>query len=270
MVDCGEGAQLSMRRAGVKFTRLHHIFISHLHGDHILGLPGLLSSLMLIDYTGEMHVYMLPEGIDVIKRVLDTFAHTPTYTLVFHPISTGKHVIYEDDSLTVETFSLCHLVPAVGFIFREKPKKRHLKGDMVEFHQVPIRLRESLKLGADFVKEDGTVIPNRALTTDPNPSRSYAYCSDTMYNPGVVQAVSGVDTLFHEATYGDDKADKAAMRGHSTARDAGKAAAEAKVGKLVIGHFSKSYNGMERMLLEQAKEEFDNTLLANEGLEFEV
>lgn len=266
MVDCGEGAQLSVRRAGIKMGRLRHIFISHLHGDHILGLTGLLASLALHEFGGTMHVYMMPEGIEVIKQSLKVFAHEPDYELVFHPLTVGHDIIFENDAIQVETFPLYHGVPAVGFIFREKEKKRPLRGDVVEHYKVPVSLRAGLKDGNDFVTEDGRVIPNAWLTMDPPAPVSYAYASDTRYDKRVVEAVKGVDVLFHEATYADDKATNAKERGHSTARQAGQAAREANVGKLIIGHFSKAYNSDESPLLEQAREEFPNTTLAYEGL----
>lgn len=270
MVDCGEGAQLGMRKVGLKFSRLRCIFISHLHGDHVLGMPGLLSTLALHDFNGVVHVYMMQKGIDVIKDALSVFSHEPQYTLVFHPIESEKAVIYEDDALTVETFPMPHTTPAVGFIFREKPKPRPLRADMLEFYTVPIRDRAALKLGADFVTAEGKIVDNKWLTKEPEPSRSYAYASDTMKSQAVTKAVAGVDTLFHEATYADDKAASAHERGHSTARQAGLCAARAQVGKLVIGHFSKQYAADESILLKEAREEFPNTILAYEGLVFDV
>ncbi|MCM1452831.1 MAG: MBL fold metallo-hydrolase, partial [Clostridium sp.] len=218
MIDCGEGAQLGMRKAGLKFTRLKSIFISHLHGDHALGMPGLLSTLTLHDFNGELHVYMMQKGIDTVKMCLDTFAHAPQYTLVFHPIEMEHKVIYEDEALTVETFPMPHTTPAVGFIFREKARPRTLRAEMLEFYNVPIRERQALKDGADFVDAAGNVIENKWLTLDPPPARSYAYASDTMKSQAVARAVARVDTLYHEATYGDDKASVARERGHSTAR----------------------------------------------------
>lgn len=270
MVDCGEGAQLSLRRAGIKFGRLRHIFISHLHGDHVLGLPGFLSSLSLHDFSGEMHVYMMPQGIEVMKQIMSVFSHTPGYTLVFHALDNAERVIYDDDSLTVSTFPLDHGVPAVGFLFREKPRMRHLKGDMVEFYKVPVSERHNIKAGADFVTDDGRVIPNAWLTTDPEPAVSYAYASDTAYSHKVAEAVKGVDTLYHEATYANDSADKAARRKHSTAEQAAMIAKEAGARQLVIGHFSKMYNSDESPLLAEACAVFPNTIKACEGLKIQV
>lgn len=271
MVDCGEGAQLSLQRAGIGLSRLRRIFISHLHGDHVLGLPGLLSSLALHEFGGQIHVHIHRLGIDVIKRTLEVFAHEPDYELVFHPLPSGTEVIYEDDALSVTAFPLAHGIPASGFIFREKPKPRRLKADMVEFFNVPIRDRAAIKQGADFISDDGAVIENARLTDDPPHSASYAYASDTVFAPKVAEAVRGVDCLYHEATYGDDRADKARLRGHSTARQAGKAAAIAGAKSLVLGHFSKSYHGNEEKLLRQAAEEYAGPImLAREGLRFQV
>lgn len=269
MIDCGEGAQLQMRRLGVNFSNLRHIFISHLHGDHVLGLPGLLSTMGLQDVGGQIHVYTLAEGIAWLKEFMRISRHHASADIVFHPIERGRALVYEDDALTVETLPLHHGVPTVGYIMREKPKLRKIKGDMVEFHGVPYYKRPELKAGADFVKPDGTLIPNAMLTVDPDPSRSYAYCSDTSFAASVIDDVRGVDTLYHESTYADDKAARAKERGHSTARQAGIVAREAGVGKLIIGHYSKSYRD-ESMLLEQAREEFANTVAANEGLTFDI
>lgn len=265
MVDCGEGAQLQLRRMRLKFSALRHFFISHLHGDHILGLPGLLSTLSLHDVTGEMHFYTFPEGIAWLKEFLRISFHQSTLDVVFHPLEPVHQVVYSDDHLTVEAFPLRHRVPCVGYKFVEKPKPRKIRGDMMEFFNVPVYQRPAIKMGADFVKPDGEIVLNSRLTLDPDPSRSYAYCSDTIMHPSVIEAVRGVDTLYHEATYADDKAASAKERGHSTARQAGIVAREAQVGKLIIGHFSKSYTD-ESLHLAQARQEFPNVVAANEGM----
>lgn len=270
MVDCGEGAQLSLRRAGLSPARLRHIFISHLHGDHVFGLPGLLASLALNDFKGEIHVHMHPLGIPVIQEALRIFAHEPEYELVFHPLDMKPAIVYEDDALTVSTFPLSHGIPSVGFLFREKPKARPLRADMLEFYNIPISQRNGIKLGADFVTEDGEVIPNKWLTTDPPAPASYAYASDTVPSAKVIEAVKGVGLLYHEATYADDRADKAKQRNHSTARQAARVAAQAQAGQLLLGHFSKAYGKCEHLLLEQAQEEFPNTILAHEGMTIKV
>lgn len=212
-----------------------------------------------------MHVYCFPEGIELLKNIIETTTHGLSYEIVYHSLSVERVVVYEDEHLTVETFPLFHYMPAVGFLFKEKPRLRRLRGDMLEYYQVPVYKRAALKEGADFVKDDGTVVPNAALTLDPPASRSYAYCSDTMRDTRVADAVRGVTTLYHEATYGDDKAPLARERGHSTARQAGEMAQMAGAQRLVIGHYSQSYTD-SAPLLEQAREVMPNTIAADEGL----
>lgn len=269
MVDCGECAQLQMRRMRLRFSHLRHIFISHLHGDHFLGLPGLLSTLSLHECTGEVHVYMFAEGIELMRRMMKMLVHEPTVRIIYHEVDPAGGVLLDTDALTVEAFPLYHRVRCVGYIFREKPRPRPLRADMLEFFGVPVRERAAIKAGADFVCPDGRVIENARLTTDPGPSLSYAYCSDTVFDPRVAAAVAGVSTIYHEATYTDEFEDLAAPRGHSTARQAGKTAAAAGARKLILGHFSKKYPD-ENTHLAQAREEFPNTIVAAEGMKIDI
>jgi len=269
MIDCGEGAQLEFRHQSLKFSRLSHIFISHMHGDHFLGLPGLLSTMALHDKEGEVTVHIHPEGAQLLRQIMNVLCRETSYTLSYDIIEPGSsRVLYEDNSLTVETFPLYHRVPCSGFIFREKTPRRPLRADMLEFYDVPVAARRAIASGADFTAADGRVIPNAWLTSDPEPPVSYAYCSDTMRDARVAEAVAGVSTLYHEATYDDAQAHKASPRGHSTARDAAVTARDAHVRRLVIGHYSKSITD-ESMLVSQAAEEFAGEILAaNEGLVF--
>lgn len=269
MIDCGEGAQLSMRRWKLKFSRLNHIFISHLHGDHLLGLPGLLSTLSLQGKTGTLTIHLFKEGIELLKPVVDYLCREPSYEIVWHEVDPDGGTVYEDHSLTVEAFPLYHRVPCVGYRFVEKEKLRHLRGDMVDFHQIPVRDLQGIKEGKDWVKPDGTVVPNAYLTTDPSPAGSYAYCSDTVYDPRVAQAVKGIEVLYHEATYIDCDGEKARQRGHSTASEAARIALEAGAGLLVLGHYSKAYDD-ENQHLAEARAIFPNTILANEGLKVDI
>lgn len=269
MVDCGEGAQLAMRRMKLKYSRLNHIFISHLHGDHCLGLPGLLSTMALHDTEGTVTVHTFAEGAELFERIINFFCRERSYDLRFNIIKPEHAVIYEDRSLTVETFPLYHRVPCVGYIFREKPKLRHLNREMVDFYKVPVAMMHSIKEGADFVLPDGTVVANERLTTPAEPAYSYAYCSDTVYNPLVAEAVKGVDVVYHEATYTDDDAEKARQRGHSTAGEAAKIALEAGAKKLIIGHYSKSYAD-ESGHIADACRIFPDTIAANEGLTIDI
>ncbi len=270
MIDCGEGAQLQFRRLGLKFSRLNHIFISHLHGDHLFGLPGLLSTMALHDTSGSVTIHIFREGARLLKEWMDFFNRKSPFEIIYDIIEEGEHrVLYEDQGLTIETFPLYHRTPCNGFIFREKPKLRHLKGDAVAFHKIPVAAIKSIKEGADFVTEDGRVIPNVMLTTDADPSMSYAYCSDTMMDMRVVDDIRGIDTVYHEATYDDSMTERARERGHSTSRQAAQIARAAKAKRLIIGHYSKRYNS-EDILLAQASEEFPDVKLANEGLRIDL
>ena len=235
MIDCGEGAQLEMRRRKLKFARLTNIFISHLHGDHCFGLPGFLSTLALIQKSRRCNV-----------------------------ITNEPRVFYEDSAITVRTFPLRHRVPAVGFVFEEKAKMRHVNAEAVRAFEVPQHFMNSLRQGMDYVTPAGVVIPNEKLTTAADASVSYAYASDTTYSERVIQAVEGVDWLYHEATYGDECEAQARQRFHSTARHAAMVAKEAGVKQLILGHYSSRYTDA-RPLLQQAQAGFPATRLANEG-----
>lgn len=270
MVDCGEGAQLSMRRQRLKFSRLTDVFISHLHGDHFLGLPGLLSTLALHQEGGAITIHTTAEGERLLRTIMNVLCRDTSFDLRYNIFDASKGgVLLDDKNLTVTAFPLYHRVPCYGFRFDEKPKSRHIKGDTVRFYNIPHYRINDIKAGADFVTSDGRIIPNEVLTTDADPSGSYAYCSDTAFDTRVADAVKGVDVLYHEATYGDDSAHKAAPRGHSTAREAAEIARLAGARELVLGHFSKIYLD-ETPLVEQAREIFPNTIAACEGMTFSV
>lgn len=271
MIDCGEGAQSWFRRMGLKFSRLGHIFISHLHGDHVFGLPGLLSTMSLHDVQGTVTIHIFKEGAELLKSWMDFFNRQSSFEIIYDIIEPGeRRVIYEDSGLTVETFPLYHRIPCTGFIFREKPKARHLRGDMVKFFGIPVSQLQAIKNGADYVKPDGTVVPNDRLTTPADPSVSYAYCSDTMYDKRVARDVAGVDTIYHEATYHSSLEATARERGHSTSLQAAVTARDAGASRLIIGHFSKRYVQGEQPLLEEAVAVFPSTVLANEGLRIDL
>ncbi len=269
MIDCGEGAQLEFRHQSLKFSRLGHIFVSHIHGDHFLGLPGLLSTMALHGKEGDITVHIHPEGARLLQQIMAVLCRETPYTLHYDIIEPGtSRILYEDRSLSIATFPLYHRVPCSGFIFREKAPRRPLRPDMLEFYSVPVAARRDIAEGADFTAPDGRVIPNAWLTRAPAEPASYAYCSDTMRRPEVARAVAGVRTIYHEATYDDAQAFKAAPRGHSTARDAATAARDAGARRLVIGHYSKSIAD-ESVLTEQAAEVFDGEIIAaREGLVF--
>lgn len=269
LVDCGEGAQLSFRKQRLKFSRITDIFISHLHGDHFLGLPGLLSTLALHEKGGTLTVHIFEQGADVIRRTLDVVCHELTYDLRFNILSPEGGLILDDKNLTVSAFPLEHRVPCVGFRFDEKPKGRHMRGDMIEYLHIPIHEIQAIRNGANYVTPEGEVIVNERLTTPADPSVSYAYCSDTMFSPRVAEHVHNVTLLYHEATYTDELRSKARERGHSTATQAAEIARMAEAGTLLLGHYSKRYDDTERHLAE-AREIFPNTLAADEGMKIEL
>ena len=270
MIDCGEGAQLQFRRHKLKFSRLTHIFISHIHGDHFLGLPGLLSTMSLHEVTGTVVVHAFPEGLDILRRIMEIFCREPSFEIIYDAIPEKGGLLVDDKGLTVEAFPLYHRVPAVGFIFREKPRPRRLIADMVEFYKVPVAQRNALKSGADFVTPEGLVVENYRLTSDPGTPGSYAYCSDTRCDLRVAEAVKGVDTVYHESTYLEDNKAKAGPRGHSTAAEAGEIARLAGARRLVLGHYSRSYSSDEAFALEAATTFPGEVIAAYEGLKLDL
>lgn len=270
LIDCAEGTQLQLRRFGLPFSRITDIFISHLHGDHFFGLPGLLSTMALHNVCGTVTVHTFADGARVLKTVMDLFCHDKNLDLQYNIIDPdAPGIIYDNKHFTVETFPLKHRVPCVGYIFREKPKLRHIDSESARFYGVPYYDMPLLREGHDWTRPDGTVVPNALLTRNANPSASYAYASDTAYSPAVAEAVRGVDVLYHEATYSEEHAYNAAPRGHSTARQAAQVASEAGVGRLVIGHFSKTVHD-EKALAAEATDIFPNVVAANEGMVIEL
>jgi ribonuclease Z len=270
MIDCGEGTQMQLRRSKLKFTRLNHIFISHLHGDHCFGLPGLISTFGMLGRTADLHIYAHPELERLLAPQLEFFCKGMSYEVKFHPINPQRQeVIYEDRSLTVTTLPLQHRVPTCGFLFSEKPTPDHIRRDMIDFYGIPSYELNRIKNGADYTLPDGTVVPHARLTTPAAPPRRYAYCSDTRPIPALTETLRGVDLLFHEATFMEQDAARAAETFHTTARQAARIAREAEVKRLLIGHFSARYDD-EQGLLAEAQEIFPQTLLAHENLQVSI
>ena len=266
MIDCGEGAQLQLRRQHIHFSFINHIFISHLHGDHCFGLIGLISTFALLGRTAPLHIYADHNLERVMKPQIDFFCKGMNYPLFFHSIdATKREIIFEDNTITVETIPLKHRMPCCGFLFREKPKKRHLIGDIVNFYNIPAYMRQAIKDGADYITPEGETIPNSRLTKDADRSRSYAYCSDTAPCSHNNEALKDVDLLYHEATFADSEKERAAQTFHSTARQAAQVAKEAGVKRLLIGHYSSRYDTPDT-LLNEARELFPDTTAANEGM----
>lgn len=270
MIDCGEGTQLQLRRGHIHFSFINHIFISHLHGDHCFGLIGLISTFALLGRKSPLYIYADPLLQRLMQPQLDFFCKGLPYTLHFRPIdATQKAIIYEDKSITIETLPLEHRLPCCGFLFKEKPKKRHINASMIEYYNIPIHQRQAIKEGNDYITPDGERIANQRLTTDADPSRSYAYCSDTLPCPSLIEQIKGIDLLYHEATFAQSEQKRAQETYHCTARQAAQIALDAEVKQLIIGHYSSRYKE-ETQLLKEAQEIFPATQLADEGLTFSI
>ncbi len=264
MLDCAEGTQTQMRKSHLHFAKLSRVFISHLHGDHCFGLIGMISTFGLLGRTAPLHVHA-PEALGpMLHDQIAFFTHDLGYEVVFHAVDTSRHaVVYEDNSITVESIPLEHRMPTCGYLIREKPQLPHIRPEMLEAYGIPRSQINNIKMGADWTTSEGDVIPNARLVTPADPPRSYAYCSDTRYMPTLHQQVKGVNTLYHESTYGEDKIQSAEKYCHSTARQAAMVARDAGVGQLLLGHYSSRYED-ENVLLEEAKVVFENTRLTNE------
>ncbi len=271
MIDCGEGAQLQLRRSSLSFERLGHVFISHLHGDHCFGLIGMISTFGLLGRNASLHIHAPGELEPMLKAQLNMFFNYDIgYAVEFHPVDTTRQqVIYEDRSLTVESIPLDHRMPCAGFLFREKPTLPHIRRDMIDLYGIPTSQIMNIKGGQGFTLPDGTTVPHEQLVTAPDKPRSYAYCSDTKYMPRLHERLKGVDTLYHESTYADDKLQSAENYYHSTARQAATVARDAQVGKLLLGHYSARYAD-EHILLNEAQQVFQNSFLTNEMDVFDV
>ena len=265
MIDCGEGTQVQMRRMRVRFGRLAHIFISHLHGDHCFGLPGLISTLGMLGRTGELVVHGPKEVETYLRPVMDLFCRGMEFEVRFNPVDTRSHsLVMEDRSLSVYSIPLKHRIPTCGYLFAEKPKEAHIIREMTDFYQVPVRCMKDIKQGQDYVTSEGEVVPNSRLTRPAAPPKRYAFCSDTAYNRSIIPIIEGADLLYHEATFAECDLARAKETFHSTARQAAEIARDAHVKRLVIGHYSARYEDLSE-LHREAEAVFPGTILGNEG-----
>lgn len=270
LIDCGEGTQQQFRRSHLKFSRLNHVFISHLHGDHCFGLIGLISTFGLLGRTETLHVYAPAPMESLLRPQLDFFCEGMQYEVVIHEISVDTfHLIFEDRSVEVFAIPLRHRIPCAGFLFREKGVLPHIIREKIDFYKVPDYAISSIKQGADWTMPDGTVIANSQFVKPARPARSYAYCSDTVYMPEIVRYIKGVDLLYHEATFADSDKRRAQETCHTTTRQAAEMARMSAVRQLCIGHFSARYDD-ESLLLDEARSIFPNTVLAQENLKIQI
>lgn len=270
LIDCGEGAQMQLMRFQANFHRINHIFISHLHGDHYLGLMGLIFTMHLQRRTNELHIYS-HRGLDeIITTQLRYSQSAPAFQIIFHKLKENvREIIFENSSLTVETIPLHHKIRCSGFLFREKIKPRRIDKSRLP-EGLLIRQIAGLKRGEDITDEAGNVLyRNEALTFEPRRSRSYAYCSDTAYNENIVEQLTPIDVLYHEATFTSDELQRARETLHSTAAQAAAMARLTGAKHLLLGHFSARYKDLSP-ILEEARAVFENSHLAIEGEELVI
>ena len=266
MIDCGEGTQVQMRRMRLHFGRLAHIFISHLHGDHCFGLPGLISTLGMLGRTGELVVHGPKEVETYLRPIMDLFCRGMGFEVRFNPVDPCSHsLVMEDRSLSVYSIPLKHRIPTCGYLFAEKPKEAHIIREMTDFYQVPVRCLKDIKQGQDYVTPEGEVVPNSRLTRPAAPPKRYAFCSDTAYNRSIIPIIEGVDFLYHEATFAECDLARAKETFHSTARQAAEIARDAQVKHLIIGHYSARYEDLTP-LLREARAVFPHTIMGKEEM----
>jgi ribonuclease Z len=270
LIDCGEGTQMQLRKNKIRLGKINHIFISHLHGDHVFGLYGLLSTFSLMGRTLPVHLYAPENYRNILLSHLSDFDIHLSFDIDFNPLN-GKDPanILNDKYLTVTAFPLEHRVPAFGFIFREKPHDRNIIKEYIGKYEIPQVRIPAIKKGEDFVTKEGVTIKNEEITVPGPEPLSYAYCSDTRYFKRLPSFVRSVNLLYHEATFDKSLEDLASVTGHSTTADAARTASEAGVGALLIGHFSARYKNIIP-LVEEARALFPSTFPAIDGCSYEV
>lgn len=265
LIDCGEGTQIQLRRNKFSFSKIRHIFISHLHGDHYFGLIGLLSTMNLLGVKGDVHIYSPSELKTLIQPQLDFIRGEMSIKPIFHPLNLRKpQLVFENRNIEVLSFPVKHSIPTLGFLFKEKQKPANIKKEMIKVHNIPLAKIKEIKSGADFETEDGEIVPNEKLTTPAKVPKSYAFCTDTAFHQPIAEIINGVDLLYHEATFLEELKDLAEKTLHSTARQAAQMAQLSGASKLLIGHFSSRFKNLDAFKKE-AQEVFENTELAIEG-----
>lgn len=269
LIDCGEGTQVELRRNKVKFSRIKHIFISHLHGDHYFGLVGLISTFGLLTRATELHIYA-PKGLKKVITLQMKLSDSWTkYPLIFHELTSKKsELIYEDEKVEVHTIPLKHRIYTNGFLFKEKENERNLDINAVLNANINRAYYRKLKQGADVENEEGVLIKNKTVTKDPAPAKSYAFCSDTIYNESIIPIIKDATVLYHESTFLDKNESLCEPTKHSTAKQAATIAKKANVDTLILGHYSTRYDSYEGFEAE-AKTVFDKVFLSKDGKSFE-
>lgn len=264
MIDCGEGTQIRVRQARARIQKINHIFISHLHGDHYLGIMGLISSLSLLGRKNDLHIYTFHQLKSIIDIQIKTTGLKLHFNIVYHFLKNDDlNLILSNKQIEVYSFPLQHRIETCGFLFKEKQKEPNIKKEFLARVDVPIEWFPRIKKGENFIDESGKIYKNEKIVNPPPPPFSFAYCSDTLYDENIVPYIKNVDVLFHEATFCEDMANLATEKYHSTAKQAAKIAKLSDAKMLIISHFSARYKGVEKFLIE-AKEIFDNTYIAED------
>lgn len=269
LIDCGEGTQVQLRKNKLKFSKINHVFISHLHGDHFFGLVGLISTFALLGRTNDLHIYG-PKGVkEIIDLQLRLSNSWTNYQLFFHELeSKESEIIFEDEKVIIKTIPLKHRVYTNGFLFQEKIGERKLDLHVVQDFEIDTCYYQNIKNGKDITLDDGRVIANSKLTFDPDPALSYAFCSDTKYNEDIIPIIENVSVLYHESTFLDSEESLASKTMHSTAKEAARIALKANAGQLILGHYSTRYDSIE-LFKDEAETIFKEVLLAEDGKSFE-
>ena len=270
MFDCGEATQIQLQKYGLKWRRLQHIFISHLHGDHYFGLPGLINSMSLLGRTLPLHLYAPADLEPIIQKILQVADTTLCYPFHFHALKEGVgEVLVDNSSFTVSSFPVEHRIPCHGFMIERKTKGRKLLPDKCREFQIPAYFYDRLKQGESYQRADGFLVQNEWVTEEgPSPKR-YAYCADTLFTESYLDYIRGADTIYHECTYLHSDIEKAGSRFHSTARQAAEIARLANARQLLLGHFSSKYKDLEPFR-EEASEIFPNVFVTQEGVAYEI
>jgi ribonuclease Z len=270
LIDCGEGTQIQIRRNKINFSKIKHIFISHLHGDHYYGLIGLISTMNLLGLKSDIHIYAPSEIKTLLQPQLDFLKGDLGLNLIFHPLNFKKpQRVFIDKRVEVISFPLKHSISTCGFLFRELPKQANIRKEMIQEHKIPIAKIKGIKEGAGYITSDGKVIPNDMLTTPPPKPRSYAFCTDTAFHLPIIDIIKDVDLLYHEATFLEEMREFATKTLHSTTIDAANIAKMANAKKLLIGHFSARYNDI-RLFEKEARTVFENTEAVKEGRAYKI
>ena len=271
LIDCGEGTQTQMRKYKIGFSKINHIFISHLHGDHIFGLIGLISTFALLGRKNDLHLYAHSEIQGYLApQIKFLYPENIPFKIVYHPLSFKKEQqIYEDKAVIIYSFPLDHRIATCGFRFEEKPVLPNLVPEKLTEYNIPICNRQAIKEGADFITDDGQIIPNSEITLNKHKARTFAFCSDTRVNESYIESIRNVDLLYHEATFACDNQALAQTTVLSTGADAARVALDANVGRLIIGHFSARYKDYTQ-ILKEATAIFQNTEAVSDGQVFSI